>query len=82
MPIVAYALYMLYCKSISAMAGQPEGKAWNFPLKQKRSHCSQAFCSEVNSFVSSFHCKADHPSEQPHNISVVVFKGVELVSDV
>jgi len=55
MPIVAYALYMLYSKSISATAAQPEGKAWNFPLKQKRSCCSQAFCSSVNSFVSSLH---------------------------
>lgn len=59
MAIVAYALYMLYSKSISAMAGQPEGKARNFPFKKKRSCCSQEFCSQVNSIVSSFLCKTD-----------------------
>lgn len=82
MPIVAYGLYMLYSKIISAMAGQPEGKAWNFPLKQKRSYCSQAFCSQVNSSVSSFLCKADPAPKQAHNTSVIAFKGLELVSDV
>lgn len=82
MPIVAYALYMLYSKSISATAGQPEGKAWNFPLKWKRSHCSQAFCSQVNSFVSSL-CKAGPTSEQScKSTSVIAFKGLELVSNV
>lgn len=59
MAIVAYALYMLYSKSISATAGQPEGKARNFPSKKKRSHCSQEFFSQVNSFVSSFLWKTD-----------------------
>lgn len=82
MAIVAYALYMLYCKSISATAGQPEGKAWNFPFKKKRSHCSQAFCSQVNSFVSSFLCKTDLASEQFNNTSGMVYKGLELFSDV
>lgn len=82
MPIVAYALYMLYSKSIFAMSGQPEGKAWNFPLKQKKSHRSQAFCSQVKSFVSSFLCKADPASEQSYNTSVIVFKGLELVFNV
>lgn len=82
MPIVAYGLYMLYSKIISAMAGQPEGKAWNFPLKQKRSYCFQAFCSQVNSSVSSFLCKADPAPKQSHNTSDIAFKGLELVSNV
>lgn len=79
-PVVAYALYTLYFKSISAMAGQPEGKAWNFPLKQKRTHCSEALCFKLTpAFLLS--CVKLTGSGQSHSTSVIVFKDLEIVSD-
>lgn len=80
MPIVAYALYTLYFKSISAMAGQPEGEARNFPLKQKKTHCSQGLCFKLTpAFLLS--CVRLTASEQSCSTSVIVFKGLEIASD-